>query len=112
MKGSPGGARLLRRRFVKTITRCPGCQRAGDHPAPDHEVPLVPHDRLTGRDGALRLVEDDRSRAVGLGPYGRGCRDMTVPDARLDPDGLGWRVSGDEVDVRGDETIALEVGGG
>src|SRR6185503_20352963 len=37
---------------------------------------------------------------------------MTVPDARLDPDGLGWRVSGDEVDVRGDETIALEVGGG
>src|SRR6267378_1878662 len=53
-----------RRRFVKTITRLQRLSiRPRDHAPADDEIVTVPHDRLTRRDRALGLVEDDLGAA-------------------------------------------------
>src|SRR6267143_1660243 len=81
-----------RRRFVKTITRLRRLSiRPRDHAPADDEIVTVPHDRLTRRDRALGLVEDDLGAARARLDV-RHIEDAALPDAEPAP--LTDRVAG------------------
>jgi len=102
---SPTAKILLRQKF-KNVARGNGLPR--NPSAADHQIVLIKHRRLAGRDGALRQVQFHLRAPVTLRRHRRRCAGMVVTNLGCDFDWLRQMVERNPVAAVHGEFIAVE----